>query len=387
MMKYREAIAADVFSIIRLYLKSHSIDESDGLLTDYRNLETAILDSNSLWILTEIEGDTVAMISSRIDLEQRICKITRMLTDPDAANYQGVTKNSLRHFLTYLRHKFPGIDVIFTTTVTMTLAQQKVTLDEGFSIFGVFPNLLGEDNSQLNGVSALFCNDVLEDHRQGSFQLHHVIGPFFKIAQRQVNLADVLIASPADVQEKVKKFGSEFDQVIPALECIDAPEFVKGRFNSHRFRQSQIVSFYPFYSPNCLITDPEQLCEIFIKISHTIKFAAIIGEHLALPINPVKLYERTLQILRDRGISYIEIINDAADIFGVECILQSGFTPCAYLPAFKLQGKTRRDYVVFGKSFEYLCRPDFNAHKAYIDFYREYFKIEGKNYFPEQIKS
>jgi hypothetical protein len=107
------------------------------------------------------------------------------------------------------------------------------------------------------------------------------------------------------------------------------------------------------------------------------------GEHLALPVNPVKLYEKTLHILLEQGISYIEIINDAADTFGIECIMQAGFTPCAYLPAFKLQGSTRRDYVIFGKSFEYLCRPDLNAHPAYIDFYREYFRIEGKNYFPD----
>jgi len=42
-----------------------------------------------------------------------------------------------------LRRKYPGIDVVFTTTVTMTLAQQKVTLDEGLcdrSASKILPN-------------------------------------------------------------------------------------------------------------------------------------------------------------------------------------------------------------------------------------------------------
>jgi hypothetical protein len=95
------------------------------------------------------------------------------------------------------------------------------------------------------------------------------------------------------------------------------------------------------------------------------------------------MYKQVLTLLREQGVSYVEIINDAADLYGTECILKAGFTPCAYVPAFKRQGQKRRDYVVFGKSFEYLCRPDMNSHGKYLEFYREFFRIEGKNYFPE----
>ena len=98
---------------------------------------------------------------------------------------------------------------------------------------------------------------------------------------------------------------------------------------------------------------------------------------------PVSLYLEIQNILKKQGVSYIEIINDAEDVKGTDAILRSGFTPSAYFPAFKKQGKARRDFIVFGKSFEYLCRPNFKAHKSYIDFYREYYRIEGKNYFPD----
>ena len=143
-----------------------------------------------------------------------------------------------------------------------------------------------------------------------------------------------------------------------------------------------MANFYPFYKPNCLIMDPNQDIEIFVKLNPERKFAAIIGEHLNITVRPVELYLAVQQLLKQESISYIEIINDAADTFGIECILKAGFTPCAYFPAFKKQGDSRRDYVIFGKSFEYLCRPDLNEHPAYKDFYQEYIKIEGKNYFP-----
>jgi len=98
-------------------------------------------------------------------------------------------------------------------------------------------------------------------------------------------------------------------------------------------------------------------------------------------VHPTELYTAVLQILRSHGVMYVEIINDAADVFGTECILEAAFTPCAYIPAFKRQGESRRDYVVFGKAFEYLCKPDLEMPVPYLEFFKEYYRIERRNYF------
>ena len=371
----------DIFEILQLYFKNQK-EEHDPLFTRVDRLEENLFDPRSYWQLTLVRGKVVGLIAAMIDPGQKLAKITRMIFDDSIPDAGTITKAALIDLLAKLKDQDPLLDVVYTTTITMSMNQQKLTIDIGFKVLGIFPNLLGEDASLLNGMTAYFYPDVLEKKRKDEFVLHPTIAPFFNIAAKQASLEPLKVAKVEDVKKLTGSYVKRGFHDLPELEIIQAERFVSRRLTKHMQNRSQLVNFYPFYKPNLLICDPDMDLQVYVRANKKMKFAAIIGEHLKKSFDPIQIYSNVQKELRKYGISYMEIINDAADLFGVECILASGFTPCAYLPAFKLQGSTRRDYVIFAKSFEYICQPQLSLHPAYLDFYREYFRIEGKNYFP-----
>lgn len=377
MLTYRNAHEIDVFPLMELYQKATGTTSKDPLFLDYQKLLTALLSGESQWFVTEESGEIVAAISCLVDEHQKMAKISRMLVDRSQKNRKDVLRKSLRNALDRMKIDLPTLEVVFTTTLSMTMDLQEVTLLEGFKIMGVFPNATGSENSQLNGLTVYYYDEVFHQRRQSRFRLHEAIVPFFEVAQKQLDLPPVDVSKP---EETTVVPGEE---AVPPLEIIKAPLLVGRKFKGVKARPSQVINFYPFYSPNTLISDAEQKVEIYVRVADNIRFAAIIGENLELSVNPVELYNSVAQILKNSGVSYVEIINDAADVYGTQCFLDANFTPCAYIPAFKRQGETRRDYVVFGRSFEYLSRPDLNVDQEYIEFFKQYYKIEKSNYFRE----
>jgi hypothetical protein len=284
-------------------------------------------------------------------------------------------RSTIRYTLELLDQNEREIDVVYSTTLSLPLRLQAVTLLEGFQILGVFPNALGVDQSKLNGLTVHYKKGVLENKRQVDLAIHKDLYPFFKLAQASLHLQDVsIMESPKDL------ISSEYEP-LPPLELINAPLLVANKLKKLKANQSMSVNFFPFLNATDMIVDPDETIQIYVRIVSRIRFAAIIGEHIQKSVDPVKLYEQVLHLLRRNNISYIEVINDAGDVFGTECFLRAGFTPSAYMPAFKGLGEGRRDYVVLTKSFEYFCRPGGNTPKGYLDYFREYWKLERRNYF------
>jgi hypothetical protein len=382
-MRFRLASSADVFAILKLFHKSNTSVSPSSTFLDYKKLSQTIERKDSRWILTEVDGAPVSVVALLIEPAQKLCKINKILVDPESPKSQFIIQESLRYCLHYLETE-TDVDVVYTTTLSLTREQQDCTSKEGFKVFGVFPNALGEDNTALNGLTAYFLRNTLKEKRYTKIALHPIVARFYKIAAAQCGLPQLPILDYSAVAEEFRSFEKANEEsTVPQLEIIRAPEFVRSKFADLMAKKSQIVNFYPFYKPNCLITDPKQDIEIFIDIYESKRFAAVIGEHIKKAVHPVALYNEVQKLLRRSNVSYIEVINDAGDSFGNECIIRGGFTPCAYFPAFKSQGNMRRDYVVFGRSFEYLCQPDTNVGKTYMEFFKEYLRVEMHKYFSE----
>lgn len=376
---FRIAGSHDVFKILQLYQRAKTSIWQDILFLDYKRLERAIASKSALWIVSERQNRVIAALSIIFDVDQGLSKITRMLVDPEVSDPKEELRSLLHYSLATLKLRVPGIEIIYTTTLSMTLEQQEITLEEGFKILGVFPNAFGEDQSRLNGISAIFLDEVLVKKRYQDFKIHQITKPFFDLAQQACGLPDVQII------DKIPRPPSRDYDPLPTLEMIRAARFVHHRFQELKRRRSQFLNFFPFHSPNTVITSPAQDLEIFVRITEDRRFAAIIGEHMERSVDPVKMYESVLKMLHANNVSYVEVINDAGDAFGTDCIIRAGFTPCAYLPAFKRQNHTRRDFVVFGRSFEYLCKPDLQDHRPYFKFYLEYLRAEQRNYMDPSI--
>jgi hypothetical protein len=374
---YRLAEARDVFPLLKLYQIARTPGFEDAVFLDVKKLLDVIQSQNSAWIVAEKKGEILACFSLLIDRENRLAKINRFYVDPSWSEWVELLKEGLPLLVKYLKDQKRGIEVVYMTTRNFSLRQQDVALGMGFKILGVFPLSIPWEPTRINGLTALFFDGVLKERRYSEFTLHPLVAPFYEIARRECDLPPLEVA-------KVPNFGSMSFEKLPTLELIYAPNYVARKFALLEERKSLAVHFYPFSRPNTMITDAEGRVEIYLKMFPEERQATIIGERLDLAVNPTQLYSQVSSMLFEKNIVYIEVINDAADHWGIECISRAGFLPCAYFPCLKNQWEGRRDYVVMSRAFERLTLVEGNAplevNQTYLDYVKEYIKLEGREY-------
>lgn len=375
-IQFRLASETDVFSLMRLYQVGKHPSNSDPVFLDAEKLRESIRSPFTAWILGEKNGVALTVFSILIDLENRLAKVVRLYLDPVVTDWAGVLKKGLVPLLAYLKDPKRKIEVIYTTAQGVSLKQQEATLELGFKIVGVLPMASATEGNRLNGVAAYFFDKVLEEKRHQDFQLHPAIAPFFDLVKRECHLEDLPVAQ--DVPSSPVPF-----EAVPSLELIHAPQFVLRRFSKLEERKSLAMHFYPFTRPNAMIIDRDESVEIYVKLIPEEQMATIIGERLEKAVNPTELYSQLARMLAREKISYIEVINDAADLWGIDCFVKAGYLPCTYFPALKAQGEKRRDYVVLARSSERLFTNSglpISVNKIYLEYLAEYYKLEGRDY-------
>ncbi len=368
---------SDAFELMNLYQKSAVALNHDPLFLDIRKLREALKNPSELWLLGHRGSELRYALDLFIDTDSRLARLGHIVISPEEGDPDFILKEIFRGVLEFLTHQLKTVDVLYTTTSTLTLKQQVTTLDLGFKVLGIFPNFRGVDDTQLNGLTGYYFPHVLENKRRADFSLHPVLMPFYETARKECGLAAL---SEAHLPEE--HFFKDCVS-LPALELIHAPLFVSQRFQMLKANQALGMNFYPFQTPDALITDSHQNIEIFIKLESQIRFAMIVGEHIRVRVDPTALYTQILKMLREKNISYVEVINDAADTIGNDCFYKAGFTPCGYFPALKLQGHQRRDYAVFGRCSEYQVRPSLHLPAPYITYFKHYYRLERRNFFPK----
>ncbi|MBI5240758.1 MAG: hypothetical protein HY926_09820 [Elusimicrobia bacterium] len=358
----------DVYELMRLYQESFPKLKQDALFLDAARLRAEIDLNGRYWVAAEQDGRLTALVALLHDAENRLGRIRRMY----AAGSEAEKRADLGAALGFLLERLvadDAADMVYSTTRTLTLEKQEVTLEHGFKVLGVFPNAVYADPRRLNGLSAWFAPGVLAKRRHSEFALHPVLEPFFEIVRKQCDL-------PKQEAAKVPPLPAGLP-ASPPLEMIEARRFVAERYRQVRSRKHLSVNFFPFETPNILFTSPDGKVEVFVQHVKETRFACILGEHLTAAVEPVSLYREVAQMLYDSRAIYIEVINDAADVSGTECILRAGFVPCGYMPCLKHTGDQRRDYAVFARSYEYFTYPRLKVNSLYLDYLREYCKARA----------
>ena len=358
----------DAFELMRLYQESIPRMKEDKLFLDLARLRADIEANGRYWVVGEAAGRLVALVALQHDPENRLGRIRRMY----AAGPEASRRQSLGATLAFLMERIVAdgaAEMIYSTTRTLTLEQQELTLEQGFKVLGVFPNAVYADPRRLNGLSAWFAPGVLSERRHSDFTIHPIVEPLLDIVRKQCDLPKPVVAPVPPLPG-----GRE---AVPALEMIEAPRFAAERFRQLKSRKNLSVNFFPFEVPNILFTSPDGKVEVFVHLARETRFACILGEHLTSAVDPVRLYLDVAQALYDRRVIYIEVINDAADVLGTECILRAGYVPCGYLPCLKNAGEKRRDYVVFARSYEYFTYPRLKVNSLYLDYLRAYCKARA----------
>lgn len=369
-ISYRFAAQEDTFPLMELYQKGSPFIYEEPLFLESCKLLESIKSSEFLWIAALEGKDIKGVLAIKLEKEQRLCKIYRAYTVSEYSHNQELFLEMLRFATAYLE-KDNLYDLFYNTTYNITLEQQAATTKLGFEVSGIFPIIKDVEAAYINGAASYYFKNVLVDKGQDIFNIHPIVAPLYEVVRKRLKLPVLPIA--VNCGKLLKDM-----EPLPELEIITAPKFVSKRFETLRDRKFLSVNFYPFQEANTLITDPDQNIEIFINLSPEIRFAAIIGERLNVCINPVDLYKKVTSILRKKNISYIEIINDAADVWTIDCIAKAGFIPCVYFPRFMDHGKDRRDYVIFAKQYEnYHCLFN-NTPEIYLDYLSVYYNLESQ---------
>jgi hypothetical protein len=387
----RPATPADAFDLMRLYQECGAArTDRDPVLLDHAWLSDLLASPAGSWYLAEQDGRPSGMVAFLVDRDQALAKISRMHVRAGAPGERDQDTRATRAMLEFaiqdMRASRAGADVVYTTTRSLTLSQQSLTLDLGFRILGIFPNAAGADELRLNGLTAWFADGVLERMRIAPASLHPAVLPFYEIVRRQCALPPLPAAPlpsgargagrrPEAASGPVGPASGPCDAPLPQLELIEAPAFVRHRFHRLSELRSLTLTFYPFAEPNALVTDPEQTVEVFIRVIPDMRFATILAERIDRPLSPVSMYRRIAEMLKSRHVTYVEVINDAADIAGIECIIQAGYLPCAYFPCLKKLGDSRRDFVVFGRTFELPELATTDVDPVYVEFFHEHQRL------------
>ncbi len=370
-INYRRAQPEDAFPLMNLYQISCNGTPSDPVLLNYRALVKEIESPLAKWLVADKDGELLAAFSLMLDPDNRLGKMNRVVLHPDWEDSVHLLREALPLLIEYLRGQ---VEVLYTTTRYLTLEQQELTLQMGFKLLGIFPNAMGADQFRVNGMSAYFFDGLLKERRFATFKLHPVLQPFYETVRKQTGLEPL---APFEPDQE-----TAYETVpVPPLEIIFASRFVADRFESLREKKSIAVHFYPFQEPNALITGLRQKVEIFVKVIPEMRFAAIIGERLDHPVDPTELYQAASLLLNQHNITYIEMINDAGDSRGIDCLLKAGYLPVCYFPCFKRQGERRRDYVILSRSFDRLFAKgpkSGTVNPLYKEYLTNYFRLEEK---------
>ena len=380
----RLAKPADAMSITILYQRVYSGNYTNPLMRDIAILTAFLQNKANLWVVVEESGDSESREEKTLEQNNfRLIGSVVYETDPThrlARAFGGVVLSEYRggglleQAMKFAQNHLMDIkiDVVYATTRTSSQAPQIVTQHLGYKKLGIFPNVHKTETYETHCLTALFGEQALEK-RKVDFGLHPRIRALFEIVQQECSLPNLPEANPDDLAL------DSFSQTID-LELITAEKYATHRYESQRTHGLLHAHFYPFHSPNMVISSPCQTVEIFLYVASSDKHCTIMGVKKPREYNFTELLNVCSSLLSGIGVRYIEILVRADKAKTLERVMKAKFVPCAYFPAFQKAEDFRFDFVVLARTFEIL---DFSSvkltgkNRVYLDQYiqniQEYF--------------
>lgn len=338
----------DTVEVLDLFSAAYTGNYPDRSFADSKNYKEALEDKGRRIYLAKLNGKTIASLVFYYNEEHKLAKASSAVVDP-AYRGHGITQELIKYGLNDLNQTTSGVEVVYITTRTVHKAAQVLTANMGFKQLGIFPNVHKTKDYETHALAAMYLPGAL-DKRYSDFEQHPDIYSLFKIVQENIELPNM---DKAELWHQKNYSGA-----VPWLEIIDhAPMLVNRRYQTLKESAEIDLAFFPFHKPNLWITSPEQNIEVFCYVNEVDKHCVILGCKIDREVSFTSLFLTVSNLLRDRGIRYIELIIRANRMNILNKVLKAKFIPCGYLPAFQYEQGKRYDYVVFSRSFEIL---DFN---------------------------
>lgn len=370
----RLATPRDATGISILYQLVYRGNYTNRLMRDTALLADFLANPANVWVVAESVGpsDSIAMgqiVGSVVYESDGAHRLARAFGGAVLPEYRGfkVLEKAMVLAQEHLTDTLGAVDVIYATTRTSSPAPQIVTEHLGYKKLGVFPNVHKTDVYETHCLAAFYTAEALWARFQ-DFKLHPAIMNLFEIVRNECTL-------PRLVPAEESAFTLEPFPDSINLELITAEKFARKRFEDQRDQELLQAHFYPFHSPNMVISSPCQTVEIFVYKAEVDGHCVIMGVKKPRNYDFTDILEQSVRLLNGIGVRYVEILVRADKAKTIQRTLGARFLPCAYFPAFQLYGEHRFDYVVLSRTFEIL------------DF--KYIKLAGKNriYLEEYIRN
>lgn len=373
----RKVALEDIARVFQLYAHAYGGTYPDPTFSDVDKLEQAIKsDPKFIFVAQNEEHQIVACILFLFDGSNKLAKAGAAVVDP---SYRGMklTQKLIKFGIEYIQTNTSGIDVLYITTRTVHKAAQVLTENIGFKQLGIFPNVHKTDDYETHALAAMMFNNA-ESKRYTDFEQHPKVLPLYNIVRENIELPEM---------EEAKIWTrKDYHGEVKDLEVIQAKKFVELRSNKLKTDDGIDLAFFPFHTPNFLMTTPNQNIEVYAYVNEVDKHCVITGCKIDKKVSFTELFLKVSNILRDRGIRYIEIILKANRLNIIDKICKAKFIPCGYVPAFQLEDGKRYDYVVFSRSFEILDFNNLELTGANEKFLKNYINLWEKSFLGDYFK-
>ncbi len=361
----RKADSSDAIGIVTLYNEVYKGKYSDKNLSDFNLVKKELSKKHSILFVAACDDKIVACLNMKYDEGNELVKASAAVVDPSFRG-DNLTEKLITEGLNYIRKLNKNISLVYSTTRTVNAAAQILTQNLGFKKLGVFPNVHKTVEYETHTLAAILYNDIFTK-RYVDFKLHPSITDLFNIVKDECGLPALETA-----KSWVEK---QYDGIVPALEFVDAKNYVKTKYNNRKSHDDIDLGFFPFHEPTTLITSADSNIEVYLYVNEVDMHSVVTGVKIDKEVSFSKLFKKISHMLRDRGVRYIEMIIRANRLNIIDKVINSKFIPCGYIPSFQKENNIRYDYVAFSRSFEIL------------DFENLSFQGVNKRYVDEYIKS
>lgn len=351
----------------RVYGKSYPItygNDPDLLKEAITNHET-----HDVCIARDLKNNFVvgALILEK-DNFNHIGKLLGLVVLPEYQKHK-IGHHLVSHLSDLHLDKNQELNSLYATTRTVHIGAQKVFIKNDFLPLGLFPNAHRLSQYETVTLFAKFRAGIL-NHRQGPQGISKKLAPIYACVKNISPLVKIPNVEPVELAE----FSADGTNENWEFEVIQAPHFVLRKFLE--VFPDPADRFFPFHTPNMLLTEKKGRMEIFAYFSKRDGYCALIKTSNS----PFHLHGQLTNLylqLHDIGVTYMEVLINTRMKKAIETFLRGQFLPSAIYPAMRQNGDDYEDYIVMSRSMEPLnfkgmsIIPQF---KPYIDQYIDLWK-------------
>ncbi len=365
-IRVRPATRGDIDELLRLYFIVYGNSYPLPLGTDRQVMSDMIDSDDCYWVVAECpqSGIIVGSVLVETDLNDKIGKLAGLVVHPDHRR-KDIASVMTNHLIRRLLEDEPLLNSIYTTTRTVSRGPQLVCLKNGFIPLGIFPNAHKLKTYETVTLFVRFREGILARRAQPPMIIEKLV-PIYNAMN--ANMGWDYMPTLVDTPE-ITPTGEPLD-----FEVIEARNFVRRRFQS--VLEDLPEHFYPFHTPNVLISSTNGEVEIYIFLSRTDRYCTIVGSNVRYDTLAGRM-DNLISLLCDEGAEYIESLVDINDLRSISALLDVDFIPSAIYPSMKEIDGRHYDYVVLSRTMiplNFKGMDIVQSLKPYIDQYVELWK-------------